>query len=319
MTQKYEKVDLGNVKGKNGQDGIGIEEFRFITDIDPTTHLYHVVYTDEGKAPTEVILHDGDVTIVERALENYIQKSNTNGLLKNDGTVDTTTYSTFDGSYDNLLNPPNIPSDVADLRDDNNTQFTPRSHTHGYLNNDGQIEGDYVSLSSVNFPIVADYSSGNSIRRGMLSSEFVLDPQSHETIGSTQEDSLESIISKIDTFLREHNHNTSYYTKSEQDFIERQTLYSNKVRVFSNAWLVYVVISGTFNVTANSKVTFSTELITDTYRPKYNVATWSNKDNTQNAVGLNWDGSFTIVNNTNITTSNVHTSFTYPLKSKLPS
>ena len=40
---------------------------------------------------------------------SLVKTSNTNGLLKNDGTVDTTSYSTFSGSYTDLSNKPTIP------------------------------------------------------------------------------------------------------------------------------------------------------------------------------------------------------------------
>lgn len=41
---------------------------------------------------------------------NFIQKSDTSGLVKNDGTIDTTSYSTFSGSYNDLSNKPTIPA-----------------------------------------------------------------------------------------------------------------------------------------------------------------------------------------------------------------
>ena len=311
MTQKYEKVDLGNVKGKNGQDGMGIEEFRFITDIDPTTHLYHVVYTDEGKAPTEVILHDGDVTIVERALENYIQKSNTNGLLKNDGTIDTTTYSTFDGSYDNLTDKPNIPNDVAQLTDNNNTQFTPRSHNHGQIQNDGTVNNQIISFDNNDIPLVADYSEGNSVKLGKVSSDYIIEP--------TKDENLTITISNIDTELNTHNHDDKYYTKNELNFTQKQSLQSGKILVFSNAFMVHVMISGTFSgLTANGVTTLSNTTITETYRPKYSTAVWGNGDGRFGAVSVTSAGAIKIVNNSSDTSLNIHTSVTYPLKSVLP-
>lgn len=49
---------------------------------------------------------------------NFITTSNTAGLIKNDGTIDTTSYSTFSGSYTDLSNKPTIPDELADLNDD---------------------------------------------------------------------------------------------------------------------------------------------------------------------------------------------------------
>ena len=51
-----------------------------------------------------------DQNDLNTALGNKIDKSNTTGLVKNDGTIDTTTYSTFSGSYNDLSNKPTIPT-----------------------------------------------------------------------------------------------------------------------------------------------------------------------------------------------------------------
>ena len=271
MTQKYEKVDLGNVKGKDGKDGaegVGIEEFRFIRDIDPTTHLYHVVYTDEGKAPTEVILHDGDVTIVERALENYIQKSNTNGLIRNDGTIDITQYSTFDGSYDNLLNPPNIPSDVADLRDDNNTQFTPRSHNHGEIQNDGTINNQIITFDNNDVPLVADYSANNGIKLGKISADYLIDPYSHATIGTDSEDTVSTVLRSINTKLTEINSNMAEIVNSLK-WKEYTLNNMTGCKLYYNNYLCHFTIDVTMTIpTANRNTTVVNGTIPDGYRPK---------------------------------------------------
>lgn len=41
---------------------------------------------------------------------DFIETSSTAGLVKNDGTIDTTSYSTFSGSYNDLSNKPTIPT-----------------------------------------------------------------------------------------------------------------------------------------------------------------------------------------------------------------
>lgn len=271
MTQKYEKVDLGNVKGndgKNGNDGVGIEEFRFIRDINPTTHLYHVVYTDEGKAPTEVILHDGDVTIVERALENYIQKSNTSGLIRNDGTIDITQYSTFDGSYDNLLNTPNIPSDVADLRDDNNTQFTPRTHNHGEIQNDGTINNQIITFDNNDVPLVADYSANNGIKLGKISTDYLIDPYSHAMIGTDSEDTVSTVLRSINTKLTDINSNIAEIVNSLK---WKQLSLTNMVgfTLYYNNYFCHLIMnrSGTLP-TAGTYTNLVNGTIPSGYRPK---------------------------------------------------
>ena len=96
-------------------------------------------------------------------LSNYVQKSNTNGLIKNNGTIDTNTYLTthqdisgkantsdlgeaaFSNDYEDLDNLPTIPLKTSDLTNDgadgtnvfvsnNDSRLsdarTPTSHTH---------------------------------------------------------------------------------------------------------------------------------------------------------------------------------------------
>lgn len=80
---------------------------------------------------------DTSTYLTSSALSNYVQKSNTTGLLKNDGTVDTTSYSTFSGSYSDLTNKPSIPSSSSDLSD--GSSLVKTSSTSGLLKNDGSV------------------------------------------------------------------------------------------------------------------------------------------------------------------------------------
>ncbi len=78
-----------------------------------------------------------------QSLSNYIQKSNTDGLVKNDGTIDTTTYLT---EHQDISGKANI-ADLATVATTGRytdltnipTTFTPSSHTHGSITNDGKI------------------------------------------------------------------------------------------------------------------------------------------------------------------------------------
>ena len=49
-------------------------------------------------------------TDLKNALDDKIGKSLTTGLVKNDGTIDTTSYSTFSGNYSDLSGKPTIPT-----------------------------------------------------------------------------------------------------------------------------------------------------------------------------------------------------------------
>ena len=140
-------------------------------------------------------------------LGDKISKSNTAGLVKNDGSIDTNTYLTSasltgyeqttnktsswnstvnntrypteklvkdsldlkanssslspvatSGSYNDLSNKPTIPSDVSDLTDTQNTTFTPKSHSHGNLTNDGKLG------TTANKPVIT--GSGGAITTG---------------------------------------------------------------------------------------------------------------------------------------------------------
>ena len=78
-----------------------------------------------------------------QSLSNYIQKSNTDGLVKNDGTIDTTTYLTEHQDISGKANSADLATVATTGRytDLTNipTAFTPSSHTHGSITNDGKI------------------------------------------------------------------------------------------------------------------------------------------------------------------------------------
>lgn len=78
-----------------------------------------------------------------QSLSNYIQKSNTDGLVKNDGTIDTTTYLTEHQDISGKANSADLATVATTGRytDLTNipTTFTPSSHAHGSITNDGKI------------------------------------------------------------------------------------------------------------------------------------------------------------------------------------
>ena len=93
---------------------------------------------------------------IDTALSNKVSKSQTSGLLKNDGTVDTTSYSTFSGSYSDLTNKPSIPSSSSDLSD--GSSLVKTSSTTGLVKNDGSIMTSGTGSSN--------YSAGNHTHSG---------------------------------------------------------------------------------------------------------------------------------------------------------
>lgn len=128
-------------------------------------------------------------TNIDTALSNKVSKSSTSGLLKNDGTVDTTSYSTFSGSYNDLSNKPSIPSKISDLTNDSN--FIETSSTSGLVKNDGTIDtttystfsGSYADLS--NKPSIpsssSDLSDGSSLVKTSSTSGLIKNDGSVDT------------------------------------------------------------------------------------------------------------------------------------------
>lgn len=87
---------------------------------------------------------------------NFISTSNTQGLLKNDGSVDTTQYSTFTGNYNDLSNKPTVPtpSTTIPFSDSTNgtygsgTSYARSNHSHPKSNlyaESGHTHSDYAN------------------------------------------------------------------------------------------------------------------------------------------------------------------------------
>lgn len=129
---------------------------------------------------------------------DFIEKSNTTGLVKNDGTIDTTSYSTFSGSYNDLSNKPSIPSSSSDLSD--GSDLVKKSNTAGLLKNDGTVDtNSYITSSSLptkTSDLTNDGSSSSdslvyvetSATSGLLKNDGSIDTNTYLTemkIGST--------------------------------------------------------------------------------------------------------------------------------------
>lgn len=120
----------GNIDIQGGGSDVDI-----VTSWEPTP--------SDIKVPSEKLTKD--------TLDNKVDKSSTTGLLKNDGSVDTTAYSTFDGNYNNLTNKPTIPTiptnvsafanDVGYLTQHQSlANYIQKSSTSGLLKNDGTVD-----------------------------------------------------------------------------------------------------------------------------------------------------------------------------------
>ena len=157
--------------------------------------------TSDSKYPSE--------KLTKTELDKKIEKSNTVGLVKNDGSIDTNTY----------LTSAVLPTKTSDLTNDgadgtnvfvsdNDTRLsdarTPTSHTHGYIKNDGKIDNDgTISDSDENYLVVTN--ANKLIGIGKASAEYILDygAGDYTHIGSSEADNQGEINYLIDIALGE--------------------------------------------------------------------------------------------------------------------
>lgn len=111
----------------------------------------------DGKAAND---HTHSQYLTEhQSLTNYIQKSQTEGLIKNDGTIDSTNYSTFSGSYSDLSNKPSYTATV--------TSSTANAYKIGSINISGSSVDIYAKDTDTQPPSAstttpsADTASGS--------------------------------------------------------------------------------------------------------------------------------------------------------------
>ena len=105
------------------------------------------------------------------------------------------------GLIDAKASASDIPTDVSDLTDTNDTAFTPKSHAHGYIRNDGSITEEKYYGSS-DYLVIADVNDSYKLKNApFLPSDFLVDPNSHSNIGSNNNAMQSTINTKIDTAL----------------------------------------------------------------------------------------------------------------------
>lgn len=109
-------------------------------------------------------------TDIDSELKNKIKLSSTSGLVKNDGTIDTTTYvSDISGKADKVASATN--GDVATLDSNGNlvdsgiasTNVVVKSATAGLLKNDGSIDTTTTAAVSANTTAISNIKDGTSI------------------------------------------------------------------------------------------------------------------------------------------------------------
>ena len=120
-----------------------------VDDTSTTNKFFSGNYNDLTNKPT-IPTNTSDLTNDS----NFISTSSTAGLIKNDGTIDTTSYSTFSGSYTDLSNKPTIPDELADLSDDSthrvvtDTEKTTWNGKQNAITSSHKLSADLINDSS---------------------------------------------------------------------------------------------------------------------------------------------------------------------------
>ena len=202
--------------------------------------------------------------LVKDSLDGKISKSQTAGLVKNDGTIDTNTYATT----------ASIPTKTSDLTNDGegSSEFvlsddsrlsdarTPISHTHGNLSNDGKI--GTASGKIITTGTGGAIQASNSITKSMISDfPTSMTPTSHThgdisndgKIGSTANLPLITTTSgKITTgsfgstanTFAEGNHTHSQYLTEHQSLDSVQVTVEKQSTAESGYVATYVIKQG---------------------------------------------------------------------------
>lgn len=82
------------------------------------------------------------------------------------------------------------------------SSFTPSSHTHGQITNDGKISSTAVTVASGDNIVITDASDSSIVKRvANLLASHIKDSTAHTNIGSSANDSQATINTNIDTAL----------------------------------------------------------------------------------------------------------------------
>ena len=122
----------------------------------------------------------------------------TTGGYSNIGSSQNATQETINGlintALGNKANSSDIPTDVSDLTDTNNTAFKPKSHNHGNITSDGRMGNESGG-------IVVTGTNGVLTKTWMIKADKVYDDNSYTHIGILGEYFQEDINDAIDTAI----------------------------------------------------------------------------------------------------------------------
>ena len=190
-----------------------------------------------------------DQTDLNTALGNKIDKSSTTGLVKNDGTIDTTTYSTFSGSYNDLSNKPTIPTKISDLTNDSNFEVNTNKVTSI---NSSSTDTQYPSAKCV-YDIISGFSGSST---NVIESENEPINLFDLTSGNETLKKGYNVIDYDDTYSTIYYYDTSSHTNSVSNF-RAEGIYVNSA--FSDASVndILAIVKGLYTSSGgNGYVTF---------------------------------------------------------------
>lgn len=81
------------------------------------------------------------------------------------------------------------------------SSFTPSSHTHGSITNDGKITNATLSPNASDYILISEHDTDDIVCSPYVLSSLVKDPTAHTNIGSSANDTLSTVNTKIDTAL----------------------------------------------------------------------------------------------------------------------
>ena len=97
------------------------------------------------------------------------------------------------------------------------TEFTPASHSHNQITNDGKITSTAVTVASSDNIVITDYSDSSKIKRvANLLASHIKDSTAHTNIGSSANATQSTINTNIDTALGNKANSSDLTAKSDK-------------------------------------------------------------------------------------------------------
>ena len=144
----------------------------------------------------------GKLYIISENSKVNVYYTEQNGTSYSWHKMDTDILDELSIDWADVQNKPTIPTDVSDLTDNSNTPFTPKSHSHGQITNDGKLAPTGTTIASDDKILITDTSNSNYIKSvaNLLASQ-IKDSNSHNNIGSSASATQSTINSNIDAAL----------------------------------------------------------------------------------------------------------------------